>query len=72
MIIKPGKRSDDVKSYRSISLLPITSKVMELLLLKELTSIVEAQRLNIAPLNKFIVDVLNAAFEEKKYCTAVF
>ena len=28
MILKPGKRSEDVKSYRPISLLPITSKVM--------------------------------------------
>ena len=32
MILKPGKRFDDVKSYRPISLLPITSKVMKLLL----------------------------------------
>ena len=29
MILSPGKRSDDVKSYRPLSLLPITSKVME-------------------------------------------
>ena len=45
MILKPGKRSEDVKSYRPISLLPITSKVMELFLIQELTPIVETQSL---------------------------
>ena len=45
MILKPGKGSDDVKSYRPISLLPIPSKVMELLFLKEITPVVESKRL---------------------------
>ena len=84
MILKPGKRSEDVKSYRPISLLPITSKVMELLLIQELTPIVETQSL--IPDHQFgfrkkhgtieqvhrVVDVINTAFEDKKYCTAVF
>ena len=45
MILKPGKSSDDAKSYRPISLLPITSKVMVLLSLKEITPVVENKRL---------------------------
>ena len=58
-----------MKSYRPISLL--TSKVMELLLIKKLTPIVEAQSL--IPDHQFrVVDAINKAFEEKKYCTAVF
>ena len=44
-LIKMIQRSDDFKSYSAISLLQIMSKVMELLLLKEMTPIVEAQRL---------------------------
>ena len=66
---KPSKRSVDVKSYRPISLLSITLEVMELLLLKELTPIVEAQRLipdnqfgfrktNMASLKKFIESLM--------------
>ena len=57
---------------------------MKLLLLKELTPIVEAQRLITDHQFGFrkkhdtmeqvyrVVDVINTAFEEKKYCTAVF
>ena len=45
MILKPGKSSDDVKSYRPISLLASPSKVMELLFLKEITPVVESKRL---------------------------
>ena len=51
MILKPAKRSEDVKSYRPISLLPITSKVMELLIIPALTPIVETQSL--LPDNQF-------------------
>lgn len=36
MILKPGKNADEVKSYRSISLLPIASKVFEKLLYNRL------------------------------------
>ena len=84
MILKPGKTSDDVKSYRPISLLPITLKVMELLLLEELTPIVEAQRL--IPDHQFgfrqkhgtfgqvyrVVDVINTAFEKKSTTLLLF
>ena len=87
MILKPTKRSDDVKSYRPISLLPITSKIMELLLLKELTPILEAQRLIpdhqfgfrkktwhhwTSSASRWCNKCSGEMHEEKKYCTAVF
>jgi hypothetical protein len=37
MILKPGKDPTDVTSYRPISLLPVTSKILEKLLLSTLT-----------------------------------
>ena len=43
MIHKPGKSSDDVKSYRPISLLPITFKVVKMLFLKEITIVAESK-----------------------------
>lgn len=45
MVPKPGKNTNDVKSYRSISLLPITSKVTEILFLKRLMPIIETNKL---------------------------
>lgn len=45
MILKPGKVPEDVKSYRPISLLPLTSKVFEKLFYKKLIQIVENRRL---------------------------
>lgn len=36
IILKPGKPSNKIKSYRPISLLPIVSKVFEKLILKPL------------------------------------
>lgn len=44
MILKPGKNSDDPKSCRSISLLPIVSKIMERLL-SRLMPVVEERKL---------------------------
>ena len=84
MILKLGKSSYYVKSYRPISLLPILSKVMELRFLKEITPFVERKRL--IPDHQFgfrkkhgtveqvhrVVDIINTAFDEKKYCTSVF
>ena len=84
MILKPGKSSDDVNSYRQINLLPISSKVMELLFLKEFTLVVESKR--VIPGHQFgfrkkhgtvehvhlVVDIISTAFDEKKYCTSVF
>ncbi|KMQ86445.1 reverse transcriptase [Lasius niger] len=45
LILKPGKKPEDVKSYRPISLLPILSKVFEKLLLSRLRPIIEEKGL---------------------------
>jgi hypothetical protein len=45
LISKPGKPPNELTSYRPKSLLPITSKVFEKLLLKRLLPIVEINRL---------------------------
>ena len=37
MVVKPGKPPEDVKSYRPISILPISSKVLEVLFLNRLS-----------------------------------
>ena len=69
MILKPGKRSEDVKSYRPINLLPITSKVMELLLIQETQSLIPEHQFGFRKKHGTIeqvhrvVDVINTAFE---------
>ena len=45
MIVKPGNPAEDVKSYRPINLLPILSKVLELLFLNRLTPLIEERSL---------------------------
>ena len=45
MILKPGKSAEDPKSYRPISLLPITSKLMEILFLKRLSPIIDDKKI---------------------------
>jgi hypothetical protein len=45
MIVKPGKNADEVTSYRPISLLPVLSKVFEMILLLRLTPIIEEGKL---------------------------
>ena len=45
IVVKPGKPPEDINSYRPISLLPIPSKVLELLFLNRLASIIEERRL---------------------------
>jgi len=37
MIVKPGNHPNDITSYRPISLLPILSKILEMMLLQRLT-----------------------------------
>jgi hypothetical protein len=44
MIAKPEKNSDDIASYRPISLLPILSKILEKILLQLLTPIIEKKQ----------------------------
>ena len=84
MILKPGKTPEDPKSYRPISLLPIASKVMELLFLNRLYPIINSQQ--IIPDHQFgfrkghgtieqvhrIVNVVNKSIDQQNYCTAVF
>jgi hypothetical protein len=81
MIPKPGKPPHETYSYRPISLLPITSKLFERLLLKE-----EHDPLPLHPSNQFgfrehhstihqvhrIVNEIATSLEGKKYCNAVF
>lgn len=84
MIQKPGKPSEQVESYRPISLLPILSKVLEKLFLKRLNPILEQSSL--IPHHQFgfrkqhgtveqvhrLVENIHNTFENKKYCTAAF
>lgn len=84
LILKPGKFAEDAKSYRPISLLLISSKVMEILFIKRLKPIIEDN--NLIPKHQFgfrsnhsiieqvhrIVDKINNSFLSKKYCSAVF
>lgn len=51
MIPKPGKNLNEVESYRSILLLPITSKLFEKLIVKRLKPIIEKKHL--MPLHQF-------------------
>ena len=80
---KPGKTPTDVASYKPISLLPILSKILEKLL-KRICRDTNLQEC--IPSHQFgsrkahstiqqchrIIDTINKAFEEHKYCSAVF
>jgi hypothetical protein len=82
--LKPGKPPNELTSYRPLSLLPIVSKVFEKLLLKRLPRKVENNRL--IPNFQFsfrqrhstieqthrMVQRINEALENKKYCSAAF
>lgn len=84
MIVKPGKSATDVKSYRPISLLPITSKLLETLFMKRLMPVIQEK--NLIPEHQFgfrqkhstieqvhrLVEKINSTFEKKEYCSAVF
>ena len=84
MIIKPGKPPEETNSYRPISLLSITSKTLETLFLSRLTPFINNHE--IIPDHQFgfrkghgtveqvhrVVNCINKALDEKKYCTAVF
>jgi hypothetical protein len=84
MLLKSGKPPENVASYRSISLLPSLSKLLEKLLLKRLKPITEEK--NLIPDYQFgfhnkhsiidqvhrVTNVINKALEEKKYCCGVF
>ena len=84
MIIKPGKKPEEVASFRPISLLPIASKVLETIFLTRVSPIIIEKKL--IPDHQFgfrighgtieqvhrLVEEINLAFERKKYCTTAF
>ena len=84
MIAKPGKDVTDITSYRPISLLPILSKILEKIILKRLTPIIEDNKL--IPSHQFgfrkhhgtveqahrLVNKIHNDLENKRYCSTVF
>lgn len=84
MIIKPGQKPEDPKSYRPISLLPVLSKLFEKVLHKRLICIISSKKL--IPDHQFgfrskhstteqvhrLVHLIEKSLEEKKVCSAVF
>ncbi|CAH2100510.1 unnamed protein product [Euphydryas editha] len=84
MILKPGKAPVETSSYRPISLLPVLSKVMEILFLKRLNTVIAENK--IIPDHQFgfrknhgtieqvhrLVEEIHKAFESRKYCCAAF
>jgi hypothetical protein len=84
MILKPGKNPTDVTSYRPISLLPVITKILEKLLLLRLSNHMPPQ--SWIPSHQFgfrnkhctihqchrLTDSILKAFEDQKYCSAVF
>ena len=84
MVLKPGKPTYDVTSYRPISLLPILSKIFEKLPLKLLLSDVDLShqipgyqfgfRPGHSPIQQTqrVVHKIVTSLEERTLCTAVF
>ena len=84
MILKPGKKPTDLKSYRPISLLPINSKLLETLFLKRLMPAIEEkvfipkQKFGIRKNHSTIEEIHRIdeqklkSFENKQYCSAAF
>jgi len=84
MILKPGKKSSDVSSYRPISLLPGFSKIFERLLMNRMFNSKEFA--NALPTHQFgfrvnhgteqqlsrVSQYILKAYEEKQYCSAIF
>lgn len=84
MIPKPGKPPHETTSYRPISLLPVTSKLFEKLLLKRLKPIIDKKKL--IPDHQFgfrnnhstidqvhrITNIIEKSLEDKNVCSIVF
>lgn len=84
MVHKPNKPSEEITSYRPISLLPALSKLFERIILKKLMS--EDCAKEIVPEHQFgfrsahstiqqvhrVVNVVAATLEEKTHCSAAF
>ena len=84
LILKPGKPPQYPSSYRPISLLPILSKVMEIIILKRMTPIIEQKCIipdhqfgfrkhhsTIEQVNR-VYSIARNSIEKGEYCTAVF
>jgi hypothetical protein len=83
-IVKPGKHPNDITSYRPINLLPILSKILEMILLQRLTPIIDESKL--IPSQQFafrkehrtieqahrLVYKINNDLESKRYSSAAF
>jgi hypothetical protein len=84
MIPKPSMNLSEVESYRPISLLPITSKLFENLILKRLKPIIADKHLvpmhqfgfrkNHSPIDQVlrITDIIEKTLENNGVCSAVF
>lgn len=84
MILKPGKKATEMKSYRPISLLPIMSKLFEKIFLKRLKPIIEEKKL--LPNHQFgfrqrhstieqvhrLIDIIEKALEGEEVCSIIF
>ena len=84
LINKPGKQPELVTSYRPISLLPILSKIYEIVILEKLNPIIEKN--NLIPQHQFgfrkkhgtieqvnrVVSKVRKTIENKNICNAVF
>jgi len=84
MILKPGKKATEMKSYRPISLLPIMSKLFEKIFLKRLKPIIEGK--NLLPNHQFgfrqrhstieqvhrLIDIIEKALEGEEVCSIIF
>ena len=84
MIAKPGKPTNEISSYRQISLLPILSKLLKKLFLNRLKPIIARDKL--IPSHQFgfrehhstvdqihrATDTIEKALESKKVCSAIF
>ena len=82
---KAGKKNPtDITSYRPISLLPVTSKILEKLLLKRIYNDTQFQEW--IPLHQIgfrkahstiqqchsFTDIINKTFDDQQYCSAFF
>lgn len=84
LILKPGKKATEMKSYRPISLLPIMSKLFEKLFLKRIKPIIEEK--NLLPNHQFgfrqkhstieqvhrLIDIIEKALEGEEVCSTIF
>lgn len=84
MILKPGKPQNEVKSYRPISLLPMFSKLLEIVISNRVQLYID--RCKVIPNHQFgfrkkhstidqihrITDAIEKTYEKKEICSSVF